>query len=222
MRTHFLYFHVHNQFILADFKDAVGSRTKYLARWPYYHKISLRIDIVYLPPPTLFRNLVRNVLPQNHGSEGFPNGIFHPCALWARGVARLNDCRHVVAAVGVIWRFRSTFWPGNYIWSLPLWNWALVKVLDPLGPGFCIEFRYLLYGQSGLAWGAIFEKITKYQENHLFKKWACPKNQEMLISGKKSRPRPMTHGVSYKFQVFYRHLKKCFFPQIHFLVAFFY
>ena len=26
---------------------------------------------------------------------------------------------HVVA-VGVIWRFRSTFWPGNYIWSFQI------------------------------------------------------------------------------------------------------
>ena len=24
-------------------------------------------------------------------SEGFANGIFHPCALWARGLARLEE-----------------------------------------------------------------------------------------------------------------------------------
>ena len=42
-------------------------------------------------------------------SEGFPNGIFHPCALWARGLARWESCRHAVAvaaAVGVSWKFR--------------------------------------------------------------------------------------------------------------------
>ena len=40
-------------------------------------------------------------------SEGFPNGIFHPCALWARGLARWESCRHgvvVAAAVGVTWK----------------------------------------------------------------------------------------------------------------------
>ena len=37
-------------------------------------------------------------------SEGFPNGIFHPCALWARALARWENCRRAVAvAVGVIW-----------------------------------------------------------------------------------------------------------------------
>ena len=35
-------------------------------------------------------------------SEGFPNGIFHPCALWARALARWDSCRR--AAVGVIWK----------------------------------------------------------------------------------------------------------------------
>ena len=38
-------------------------------------------------------------------SEGFPNGIFHPCALWARAPARWESCRRaVVVVVGVIWK----------------------------------------------------------------------------------------------------------------------
>ena len=60
----------------------------------------------------------------------------------------------------MFWRFRSTFWPGNYVWTLSPWDWALLEALDALRPGFCIEFRYLSYRQSGLAWGAISE------ENH--------------------------------------------------------
>ena len=41
-----------------------------------------------------------------HRSEGFPNGIFYPCALWARALARWDSCRHVAAVVvvGVIWK----------------------------------------------------------------------------------------------------------------------
>ena len=42
-------------------------------------------------------------------SEGFPNGIFHPCPLWARAVARWKNCRRVVvvAVVGVIWKMHQ-------------------------------------------------------------------------------------------------------------------
>ena len=31
-------------------------------------------------------------------SEGFPNGIFHPCALWARGLARWESSGRVAVA----------------------------------------------------------------------------------------------------------------------------
>ena len=51
-------------------------------------------------------------------------------------------------------------------------------------PGFYTEFRYKSRDHSGLAWGAIFGKVTKYQEMHTVSKWACPKNPEMSISGK--------------------------------------
>ena len=38
--------------------------------------------------------------------EGFPNGIFHSCALWARALARWESCwRAVAVAVGVSWQF---------------------------------------------------------------------------------------------------------------------
>ena len=42
----------------------------------------------------------------SYRSEGFPNGIFHPCALWARGLARWESCRRVAAVVvvGVTWK----------------------------------------------------------------------------------------------------------------------
>ena len=43
--------------------------------------------------------------PKTNRSEGFPNRIFDPCTLWARGLARWKNCRRAVAvavAVGVI------------------------------------------------------------------------------------------------------------------------
>ena len=43
---------------------------------------------------------------------------------------------------------------------------------------------------SGLAWGAIFGKVTKYREMHTFQEWACPKNPERSISGKKGAGGP--------------------------------
>ena len=43
--------------------------------------------------------------PLTSRSEGFPNGIFSPCTLWARALARWKNCRRVVGAVvGVIWK----------------------------------------------------------------------------------------------------------------------
>ena len=97
-------------------------------------------------------------------SEGFPNGIFHPCALWARGLARLESCRRVAvavaaAAVGVIWKFRSTFRPGNYIWSFSYGFGVVVRDNWEWRPGFYSEFRYKSREHSGLAWGAILEKV---------------------------------------------------------------
>ena len=65
-----------------------------------------------------------------------------------------------------------------------------MRHLGTLIPRFCTEFRYESNGQSGLAWGAIFEKVTKYKEIHTFPKWACPKNPEMSISGKKAAGGP--------------------------------
>ena len=53
-------------------------------------------------------------------SEGFLNGIFHPCALWVRGLTRLESCRQTAVAVGVAWKFRLTCWPRNYIWIFKL------------------------------------------------------------------------------------------------------
>ena len=64
---------------------------------------------------------------------------------------------------------KLTFRPGNYIWSLPLWIWTQTRHLGTFIPRFCTEFRYLLYGQSGLAWGAIFEKNTNINKVTFFK-----------------------------------------------------
>ena len=57
--------------------------------------------------------------------------------------------------------------------------------------GFYSEFRYKSREHSGLACEAILGKITKYNANtYVFKKWTCPKNPEMLISGKKDAGGP--------------------------------
>ena len=107
-------------------------------------------------------------------SEGFSHTGY---LLLARGTPGVSpegksswDAAAVAVVATVIWKFRSTFWLGNYIWSLSLWNWALVEALETLRPGFCTEFRYLSYGQSGLAWGAIFEKMYQKSRNVIFPK----------------------------------------------------
>ena len=48
-------------------------------------------------------------------------------------------------------------------------------------PGFCKEFRCASREHSGLAWGAIFEKVIQNQETHTFGKWGGLKIPEMSI-----------------------------------------
>ena len=95
-----------------------------------------------------------------------------------------------VVAAAVTWKFRSTFWLGNYIWSLSRWNWTQMGHLGTSVPGFCTEFRYLLYGHSGFASGAILGKIIKHQENTLFEKMGMSKKSKNVNFPKKSRRRP--------------------------------
>ena len=83
-------------------------------------------------------------------SEGFLNGIFHPCALWVRGLTRLElsvrrrrrrrlrGRRHVEIQVDIL--------AGNYIqyyFNLEFSNWILthMKALRILIPGFYTEFQ---------------------------------------------------------------------------------
>ena len=128
----------------------------------------------------------------------------------------------VVAAAAVTWKFRSTFWLGNYIWSLSLWNWTQMGHLGTSVPGFCAEFRYLLYGHSGLAWGAIFEKSPKIRKMHFLRKWACPKKN--IIPQKKKKKNAggqRTVGsrkllripASYEIFLFFRKLKSDVFSE---------
>ena len=52
--------------------------------------------------------------------------------------------------------------------------WTQMRHLGTLIPRFCTEFRYLSYGQSGLACGAIFEKCPNIKKRPIFPKYACP------------------------------------------------
>ena len=55
-------------------------------------------------------------------------------------------------------------------------------------PGFYTEFRCASREHSGLACGAIFDKMSKFQEMHNFPKGTCPKNPEIVIyPGQKPR-----------------------------------
>ena len=100
------------------------------------------------------------------------------------GLVRWKNCRRaVVVAVGVIWKFRLTFRPGNYIWSFSYGFGVLVRDLGEWRPGFYTEFRYKSYEHSGLAWGAIFKKCmfwSYFQDYHVhfsrnkFPNWIFP------------------------------------------------
>ena len=128
----------------------------------------------------------KHLLSPLHRSEGFSRtGYLLP----ARGTPGVSpdgescwDAAVAVAAAAaaVTWKFRSTFWLGNSIWSLSLWIWTQMGHLGTLIPRFCTEVRYLSYGQSALACGAIFEKASKCHKKYSFSKYTCPFFQEQV------------------------------------------
>ena len=96
------------------------------------------------------------LLPARDGPGALPNG---------------ESCWDVATAVAAVtWKLRSTFRPGNYIWRFSYGFGLLVRDLGEWRPGFYTEFRCGRREHSGLAWGAIFEKVTKYKEMHTFPK----------------------------------------------------
>ena len=70
-----------------------------------------------------------------------------------------NSSVAAVAAAAVTWKFRSTFRPGNYIWSFSYGFGVVVRDIWEWRPGFYTEFRYKSREHSGLAWGAILRKV---------------------------------------------------------------
>ena len=73
-----------------------------------------------------------------------------------------------VVAVAVTWKLRLTFRPGNYIWRFSYGFGLVVRDLGEWRPGFYTEFRCASREHSGLAWGAIFEKVIQNEEIHTF------------------------------------------------------
>ena len=109
------------------------------------------------------------LVPGRDGPGALPNGE----SCWDVAVA--------VAVAAVRWKLRSTFRPGNYIWRFSYGFGVVVRDLGEWRPGFYTEFRCASREHSGLAWGAIFEKVTKYKEMRTFSNWARPKFPEMLV-----------------------------------------
>ena len=101
----------------------------------FSHRYRQNICMTFWSSPSFLGPM--NVCLWAHRSEGFLNGIFHPCALLVRGLTRLESCwQTAVVAVGVTWKFRLTLWPGNYIWSFQIGFW-LMQIIWELS-----EFRY--------------------------------------------------------------------------------
>ena len=55
---------------------------------------------------------------------------------------------------------------------------GVVRDLGEWRPGFYTEFRCASHEHSGLAWGAIFEKVTQNKEIHTFENGDGPKIQK--------------------------------------------
>ena len=89
-----------------------------------------------------FARDISNLVPGRDGPRALPNG---------------ESCWDVAAvAAAVTWKLRSTFRPGNYIWSFTYGFGVVVRDLGEWRPGFYTEFRCASREHSGLTWGAIF------------------------------------------------------------------
>ena len=102
------------------------------------------------------------MVPGRDGPGALPNGE----SCWDAAAAVV-----VAVVAAVTWKLRSTFRPGNYIWRFSYGFGLLVRDLGEWRPGFCTEFRCASREHSGLAWGAIFEKVTQNEEIHTFGKF---------------------------------------------------
>ena len=78
--------------------------------------------------------------------------------------------------------------------------------MNELRQRFCTEMQYKSYGQTGLAWGAIFETITKDHENMCFQKRhgrfsrnsfqsiCCPSVDRKTLAKGSSRAEPLENA----------------------------
>ena len=110
----------------------------------------------------------------------------------------LESCWDAAAVVAAVtWKFKSTFWLGNYIWSFPGLGVQLRDIWT-LRPGFYTEFRYKSREHSGLAWGAILRKVFVLI---LFPRLPCPFFQEHVPKMDSLANVPGQQGAFKYFQV---------------------
>ena len=82
----------------------------------------------------------QTVVPTHDRSEGFSRTGYLLPARGTPGVSPDGEsCWDAAVAAAVTWKFRLTFWLGNYIWSLSLWNWTQMGHLGTSVPRFCTE-----------------------------------------------------------------------------------
>ena len=97
--------------------------------------------------------------------------------------------------------FWLTFWSGSYIWSFPYTFGLQMRHIWTLRPGSYTEFRYTSLEHSGLSWGAIFGKVTKYTENTNFSTMGMSENQEMIVF-QEQKPRRVLQDIEGLFRIY--------------------
>ena len=94
--------------------------------------------------------------------RGFPGRIFFPCALWTMGPPRPNSCWDAAAAVAAAAAAVSQkvdILARELYLEFSGWIRTHMAALRTLRPGSYTVFRSTSGWHSGLAWGAIFQKI---------------------------------------------------------------
>ena len=96
--------------------------------------------------------------------RGFPGGIFFPCPLWTRASPGPNSCwdaavAAAAAAAAAAVSQKVDILARELYLEFSGWIRTHMGALRSLRPGSYTVFRSAYSQHSGLAWGAIFQKI---------------------------------------------------------------
>ena len=145
-------------------------------------------------------------------SEGFPNGIFHPCTLWDGGLARWTNCRRAVAvavAVGVSCQNVTLI-----SFSFRAWIGLIWEISGHLSDQYSWFFGARLFCKIPKSQDSMIYTMFSFFSGYIFPKWILSLCFSVTRPGRPSarpsaRPPVMDHRLSNWFVFQYFSVQNC-------------